>query len=128
MIYIDANVFIYAASDGGARGTAAASALRSALVKDAVTASLTLDEFLWAVRKKLDRITTAEKARQLMALDLEIAPVTRDDAEEAILLFENGLDPRDAIHAAVARRLRCATIVSSDPAFDKVEGLRRVDY
>ncbi|HEX9815448.1 MAG TPA: type II toxin-antitoxin system VapC family toxin [Candidatus Thermoplasmatota archaeon] len=128
MIYLDANVFIYSSSDEGPKGKAAGALLRQALVEGAATASLTIDEFLWAMRKKLGRPVAAEKARQLFALDVQIAAVTRDDAESAISLFADGVDPRDAIHAVVARRLGCSKIISSDPAFDKVTGLTRVAY
>jgi predicted nucleic acid-binding protein len=128
MIYLDANVFIYAASDEGPKGKAAAAMLREALARGAVTASFTVDEFLWAVRKKLGRDIAADKVRQLLGLDLEVDSVTRDDAEDAIELFEGALDPRDAIRAAVALRRGCRKIVTSDAAFERVEGLTRVAY
>lgn len=128
MIYLDANVFIYAATDEGAQGKAAAKALTKALRDGACTASLTADEVLWAINKKLGRDLAAEKLRQLLALDLDVVAVEKRDIEASIALFQSGLDPRDAIHAAVALRKSCSSIVSSDPAFGKVKGIRHVSY
>lgn len=128
MIYVDANVFVYAGTDGGAQGKAAAKALAKAIREGACTASLTVDEVLWAIARKLGRDVAAEKARQMLALDLEVVAVERRDIEAALAHFRLGLDPRDAIHAAVAIRKSCDGVLSSDPAFANVSGLRHVSY
>ena len=128
MIYLDANVFIYAATDDGAQGKAAAKALGKAIRDGSCTASLTADEVLWAISKKLGRDVAAEKVRQLLALDLEVVAVEKRDVEASLAHFEDGMDPRDAIHAAVALRKSCSAIISTDPAFAKVKGIRHVAY
>lgn len=128
MIYLDANVFVYAATDDGPKGRAAARRLRTALKQGAATASLTVDEVLWAIHEKLGREAAAAKARQLLLLDLQVEAVGADDVREALAHFAAGLAPRDAIHAAVALRLGCRTIVSTDGDFDRVRGLRRTGY
>lgn len=128
MIYLDSNVFIYAATDNGSQGKAAAKVLTKALRDGACTASLTADEVLWAITKKLGRDVAAEKVRQLLELDLTVAPVDKKDIEAALVHFDAGLDPRDAIHAAVALRAGCTTFASTDPAFAKVKGLRHSAY
>lgn len=128
MIYLDSNVFIYAATDDGAQGKSAAKVLTKALKDGACTASLTADEVLWAVTKKLGRDVASEKVRQLLDLDLEILPVEKKDVEAALAHFDAGLDPRDAIHAAVALRAGCASLASTDSAFGKVKGLRHAPY
>lgn len=128
MNYLDSNVFIYAATDEGLQGKAAAEVLAKALRMGACTASLTADEVLWAVAKKLGRAVAADKVRQMLALDMKVASVEKGDIEAALLHFAAGLDPRDAIHAAVALRAGCTTVASTDPAFGKVKGLRHVPY
>lgn len=128
MIYLDANVFVYAATDDGAKGKAAARLLGSSLRAGACTASLTLDEVLWAIAKKMGRDAAAGKLRQLLALSLEIIAVEKRDLEAALAHFEAGLDPRDAVHAAVALRMRCSELVSTDDAFARVKGIRHVGY
>jgi predicted nucleic acid-binding protein len=128
VIYLDANVFIYAATDDGARGKAAARALGKAIRDGACTASLTADEVLWAVSKTLGRDVAAEKVRQLLALDLEVVAVDKRDVEASLWHFSNGLDPRDAIHAAVAIRKSCSAIVSTDSSYANVKGIRHVSY
>lgn len=128
MNYLDSNVFIYAATDDGERGTAAARALTKALRGGACTATLTIDEVLWAIAKKLGRPVAAETTRHLLALPLDIIAVEKRDVEAALPHFEAGLDPRDAVHAAVALRKGCQAIVSTDPAFGKVKGIRHESY
>ncbi|HUR25977.1 MAG TPA: type II toxin-antitoxin system VapC family toxin [Candidatus Thermoplasmatota archaeon] len=128
MIYLDSNVFVYAATDDGARGKTAAKVLGSSVRGGACTATLTLDEVLRATAKKIGRKAAAGKVRQLMALDLELVPVEKRDVEMALGHFEDGLDARDAIHAAVALRRGCMGIVSTDEAFAKVKGLRHIAY
>lgn len=125
MIYLDANVFVYAAVDDGDTGEAAAKALHAALEEGACTATLTADEVLWTVARFVGRDASRQKVRDLLAMDLTLAAVQRDDIEVALGLHEEGLDPRDAIHAAVALRMGCVRIVSTDADFDKVKGLRR---
>lgn len=128
MIYLDANVFVYAATDDGAKGKAAARLLGSSLRAGACTASLTIDEVLWAIAKKMGRDEAAGKVRQLLALSLEVVAVEKRDVEAALTHFEAGLDPRDSIHAAVALRMRCSEIASTDEAFAKVKGLKHRAY
>ncbi|MHB1261635.1 MAG: type II toxin-antitoxin system VapC family toxin [Thermoplasmatota archaeon] len=128
MIYLDSNVFVYAATDGGPQGKAAAKALIKAIREGACTSSLTADEVLWAISKKLGRDVAAAKVRQLLSLDIEVVAVEKRDIEAALAHFELGLDPRDAIHAAVAIRRACSSVLSTDPAFAKVKGLRRAAY
>jgi predicted nucleic acid-binding protein len=128
VIYLDANVFVYAATDDGAQGQAAAKALGKAIRDGACTASLTADEVLWAISRKLGRDVATDKVRQMLALDLEVVSVEKRDIEAALDHFGLGLDPRDAIHAAVALRKSCSAVISTDPAFAKVKGLRHVSY
>jgi predicted nucleic acid-binding protein len=128
VIYLDSNVFIYASTDDGSQGKAAAKVLTKALRDGACTASLTADEVLWAVTKKLGRTLASEKVRQMLELDLEVLAVEKKDVEAALTHFDGGLDPRDAIHAAVALRAGCTSVVSTDSAFAKVKGLRHTAY
>lgn len=125
MRYIDANVFIYAAIGEGPTGDRARTTLRRSLDAGACTSALTIDEVLWVVLKQLgDRKAACQKIRELLHLDLAIHPVERRDATAAIDHVEEGLDPRDAIHAAVALRRECTVIVSADSDFAGIAGIR----
>lgn len=65
--------------------------------------------------------------RAVDALPLELQPTEHAVIEGAkALMSQPGLSPRDAFHAAHAIEGGCELIVSSDPGFDQLSGLRRV--
>lgn len=71
------------------------------------------------------RLTAAWRA--VDALPLELQPTGHAVVDGAkTLMSQPGLSPRDAFHAAHAIEAGCEVIVSSDPGFDRVPGLRRV--
>jgi predicted nucleic acid-binding protein len=60
-------------------------------------------------------------------MNFEIAVTDRSVTRRAIeLMSDPGLSPRDAFHAAHALDSGCPVIVSSDPDYDRLAGLRRV--
>lgn len=124
MHYIDANIFIYANLDGGPLGDRARTKLKRTIQSGACTATLTVEEVLWAVKRLKGKQEASAVAQALLQLDVKVFPVERRDIESAIQHFDAGLDPRDAIHAAVALRRKCKTILSTDGAFAKVAGLK----
>lgn len=124
MHYVDANVMVYAHLDSGPLGERARSKLTRTLQAGACTSALTLDEVLWAVKRLRGKADALAAARGVLLLDLTVFPVDRRDLESALVHVEGGLDPRDAIHAAVALRRKCKSIVSTDAAFAGVAGLK----
>ncbi|MCA1819764.1 MAG: type II toxin-antitoxin system VapC family toxin [Thermoplasmatota archaeon] len=125
MIYIDANVFIYAAAGDGARRTAAVRALRKARTTGAATSALTVDEVVWGLRRQGMPFAIAYGRKILGLPELRILAVQAAHVDRALTLMEKGLQPRDAIHAAVAMAAQ-ADMLSFDPDFDGVPGLHRV--
>lgn len=124
MIYIDANVFIYAAAETGATADRARVALKRALQDGAATSALTVDEVVWNLGA--DAKAIAHGMRMLDMPGLDVLPVTAKEVRHALDLMANhGLQPRDAIHAAVALGKGCKSVLSGDPDFDHVPGLRR---
>jgi predicted nucleic acid-binding protein len=74
------------------------------------------------MRSRLERVWKA-----IEELNFETAVTDRAVARRAMeLMSEPGLSPRDAFHAAHAIDSGCAVIVSSDPDYDRVGGLRRL--
>jgi len=60
-------------------------------------------------------------------LELEVAIADKSFAVHAIAFMSDpGLARRDAFHAALAVESDCKVIVSSDPDYDRVSGLRRL--
>jgi predicted nucleic acid-binding protein len=74
------------------------------------------------MRSRLNRLWKA-----IEALDLELAPTDKAVCRVAMeLMTDPGLSPRDAFHAAHALDSKCPVIVSSDPDYDRLDGLRRL--
>ena len=129
MIYLDSNVFIYAALGGGKEGSWCRDFVRRVTERreEAVTSALTVDEVVYQVRvsRGLEASVQAGEAVLQMAY-LTIAPA---DAETLWKSLDLGrrleLYPRDAIHAATALIRGASELISEDTDFDKVEGLRR---
>jgi predicted nucleic acid-binding protein len=87
-----------------------------------------VQEFLFHRVRKTDRRTAVRQARdasQLCVLHAFDVPVLARSME--LVAASESLGGRDAVHAATALMHGLALIVSPDPAFDGIEGLRRVD-
>ena len=71
------------------------------------------------------RLTRMWKAIDRLNLELAVTdqPVVNRARQ---LLVRPGLAPRDAFHAAHALEAGCELIASSDPDFDRVDGIRRL--
>ncbi|MBI4173855.1 MAG: type II toxin-antitoxin system VapC family toxin [Candidatus Aenigmarchaeota archaeon] len=127
--YLDANVFLYALLDTGAKGKRAAEILQR--VKDGAsggaTSALTFDEVFWKIKKQRshqDAIRAAEAF--LLFPNLRVIAVTPGVLSAALeLLKKHDLGPRDAIHAACAAAAGIRTMVSDDADFDRIPTLKR---
>ncbi len=74
------------------------------------------------MRTRLDRLWKAVEE-----LGLELATTDRSVTRQAIaLMMDPGLSPRDAFHGAHALDSGCPVIVSSDPEYDRLKGIRRL--
>ncbi|MBI4257335.1 MAG: type II toxin-antitoxin system VapC family toxin [Thaumarchaeota archaeon] len=131
MLYLDANVFIYAAINQDAIGDQARSLLRRVQQgkTHAVSSLLTFDELVWAIKRyrSFEDAINAGKAFLLMP-GLRLIDVNEDIIALALELMEkHRLDPRDAIHASSAILEDAEAIVSSDEHFDKLKEIPRRD-
>lgn len=128
--YLDANIFLFAVLDEGPRGEHARSLLRRIVDGEerAATSALTLDEVVWILQGEGPREVAIREGQRLIGLpNLEILDVTAQDVLESLALMEDhqALDPRDAIHAAVALSHGIYTIVSDDPDLEGLPDLER---
>lgn len=129
MIYLDSNVFIYAALGGDNEGSWCRDLIRSVAEgeDEALTSALTVDEVVHQVRvsRGLDASIQAGEAVLQMA-HLTVAPADAETLWKSLDLGRQiGLDPRDAIHAATALIRSASELISEDADFDRVDGLRR---
>ena len=128
VLYLDANIFIYATVNTEELGENARSLLQKIQQGEekAETSALTFDEVFWAIKKhNLELAFTACEAL-LNFPNLEIIPADRQLVFSALQIIRDcHLAPRDAIHAATAIAEKADFIVSTDTHFDRVKELKR---
>jgi predicted nucleic acid-binding protein len=129
MLYLDSNVFIYAALNTEEIGKRARVLLRKVQQgeEQASSSVLTFDELVWAVKRHRsieDAINAGEAFlnfpnMKLTAVDGELLALALK------LIKKYKLDPRDSIHAATAILEKAEAIISTDPHFDKIKEMQR---
>lgn len=129
-VYVDSNIFIYAATNIETEGERARALLEKIKNGDmqGVTSLLALDEVLWALQK-----ATGKKVAHMVVSTLLIFPnlilvdVTRSILAETLHIYEHhNLHPRDALHLATMQLKGIKTILSSDPDFDRIPTVKRI--
>ncbi len=128
MLYLDANVFIYAAintADFGEKATVLLKKIQLGEEK-AGTSALTFDEVFWAVKKHNLKLAFEVCDALLNFPNLVIIPTDRELAISALKLIKKyNLAPRDAVHAATAVAEKAECIISTDTHFDRMKELKR---
>jgi predicted nucleic acid-binding protein len=130
LIFIDVNVFMYAA---GALHPYKAPCIR--ILSDIETGALTgaiNTEILQELLYRYTHIKLADKGiqlcRDILKYPLTILPVVENDIRLAIDLFQahqaTGLKPRDAIHAATMQNNGITRLISADADFDRLSVIR----
>jgi predicted nucleic acid-binding protein len=129
VLYLDANIFVFAALNTQEEGSKAVALLRKIQQgeEQAITSALTLDEVYWEVKKNRGMDKALETAEAMLNFpNLEIISADREIISSALqIIRQYHLTPRDAIHASTAIAEKVDTIVSTDADFDKVKELRR---
>lgn len=131
MVFLDANVFLYAAGGEHRLRDPCRRILRK--VEEGSLPANTGSEVVQELLFVLSRRGMVEQgillARTVLALFPEVLPRTRADVTGACDLLERhpSLTPRDAVHVATMRGHGIDTILSADTHFDVVDGIRRVD-
>lgn len=130
MIYLDANIFIYAATNNGKEGDLCRDVLRKIAFKKIIgqTSFLTWDEIVYSIRKIKDRQIAAKEGENFLKFPnlilLKIDEKIMGKAQELINMYN--LKPRDAIHAASVILNGINNILSDDSDFDKVKEIKRI--
>ena len=135
MIYLDANVFLYALLyDPSAIPDAEQSRKILTQVSEgnlpAATSVLSWDEIVYVVRKLSGQKAAMEAGERFLVFPhlriLDIDHSTLRKARE--LATQYGMKPRDAIHAACAIRSGIREFLTDDRDFDRVRELRRIGF
>jgi predicted nucleic acid-binding protein len=135
MIYLDANVFLYALLYDP-RAIPEAEQARKILKRvsegdlPAATGALSWDEIVYIVRRLSGQTAALEAGERflifpnLRILDIDLSTLRK--AQE--LAAQYGTKPRDAIHAACAIRSGIRDILSDDHDFDRIGEVRRIGF
>jgi predicted nucleic acid-binding protein len=128
MLYLDANVFIYASINTQEIGEKARTLLQKIQQgeEQAATSVLTFDEVFRSIKKRKPELAIETSYALLNFPNLEIIPADRKLALSALkIINEYNLAPRDALHAATALASKANVVVSMDSHFDKIKELTR---
>ncbi len=124
--YLDADILLALIKEDDRHKTAAIAFFRSHQGHAFVTSSITCLE-IWFYLNKQNLKTKALDAIRAISQIATIVDYGMKEMEGAIILAEHHkLSPADAIHALMA--LRYGKIISSDGAFDRIQGLQRIDF
>lgn len=94
----------------------------------AITRALTLDEVMWVLIKNRRSESIRDKVEDIYAMpNLTVKEVPASAPLDVLNLTNNfQLKPRDAFHASVMKANGVTEIVSDDPDFDRVKGIKRI--
>jgi predicted nucleic acid-binding protein len=125
--FVDANVIVYAATEGEYRS----SCLRilEAVANgdaDGRTSPAVLEE-VWYVERSGRAGSLDGLAAQAYAVFSPLLPVTDDAFRLALSVRKRELGPADRLHVGTCRSSGVDTIVTADSGFGGLRGLRRVD-
>ena len=128
VLYLDANIFIFAALNTEKEGAKAVGLLTKIQLGEekAVTSALTFDEVFWEVKRNRGVEKALETAEAMLNFpNLEILPANKETASSAIQIIKKyNLAPRDALHAATAIAEKVDYVVTTDAHFSKVKELK----
>ncbi len=132
-IFLDANVFMYAAGKPHAYKDSCLHILED--VESEALAAAVNTEIFQELLYRYSHIGVPEKGIQLcndiLGYPLAILPITKADIVRAVELFNHtkhtGVKARDAIHAATLKNNGITELISADRDFDNFDFLTRID-
>lgn len=129
-MYIDSNIFIFAATDKGKLGQNCREIIR--LINEqkiACAASfLVVDEVIWILKKSVGKNTAIKITKAMLSMPVKWIAIDKSVIIKMINIYEKTtLDPRDAIHISSMKKVGLSVIVSEDDDFDKVDGIERIN-
>jgi len=129
-VFLDTNIFLYAAGASHPQRDACARVLRRVAdgSLDATINSEVVQEILYVLTRRGRRNDALKLAGNLTSLFPDLLPVTRDDVVAACDLLRRypRLSVRDAVHVGTMLRNGLKTVVSVDFDFDQVSEIQRV--
>ena len=126
-MYVDSNIFIYAAIDSTEKGEKARKVIDKIANGEikAYISPLVIDEVMWVIQKMVNRETAHEVGSLIISLPLIWLDISYETVKTSLSVYERGLDPRDAFHVSVMEEYNISEILSEDKDFDKISEIKR---
>ncbi len=129
-VFLDTNIFLYAAGQAHPQREACVKVLRRVAegTLEATANSEVIQEILYVLVRRGRVETGVTLARHVAALFPDLLPVTGEDMRRACDLVERypTLSVRDAVHAATMLGNGLQQVISVDEDFDQIQEIRRV--
>lgn len=129
-MYIDSNIFIFAATDKGKLGQNCREVIRLINEQKIICASsfLVVDEAIWVLKKSVGKDSAIKITKAMLSMPIKWIEIDKSVIIRMIDIYDKTtLDPRDAIHISSMRKVGLSVIVSEDNDFDKVDGIERIN-
>ena len=129
-MYIDSNVFIFAATDKDKKGKNCRRIIELISQKKLICTSsyLVIDEVVWVLKKHIGKKDAIKITKAMLSLPIKWIELDKSIILKMIdLLEKTNLDPRDAIHLASMMHLGLSFIISEDADFDKIDEIQRIN-
>jgi predicted nucleic acid-binding protein len=132
VIFLDTNVFLFAAGADHPLRRASQEILRRVAQGDlvATSSSEVVQEILYVLYRRGLPAAAQELTRNTLLLFPDLLPVTRNDMALAADLLDRypRISTRDAVHAATMLNNGLSKIVTSDDHFDEIQEIRRLKF
>jgi predicted nucleic acid-binding protein len=128
-LYIDSNVFIFAATDKDKKGKNCRRIIEMINEKKIVCAAsyLVIDEVIWILKKHVGKKDSIKITKVMLSLPIRWIELDKSIVLKMIdILEKTNLDPRDATHLASMIHLGLSSIISEDTDFDKIDKIERI--
>jgi hypothetical protein len=129
-VYIDSNIFIFAATDKGKLGKDCREIIKFINEEKISCAAsyLVLDEVIWILKKNVGKEYAIKITKAILSMRIKWIEVNKSIIIRMIDVYEKTtLDPRDSFHISSMKEAGLSVIVSEDNDFDKVEWVERID-
>ena len=128
-MFIDSNVFLHSIySTPQTRRCQAFLRKIESGEQNALTSVMVLDEVLFNLMKRMSPQDSERVIQKFLALPhLQVVAVTPENFIDSLLFVRQGLDPHDALHAAVMKAQGVSSILSYDKDFDKIKSVKRME-
>lgn len=129
-MYIDSNIFIFAATDEGELGENCRGIIE--LINEhritCAASYLVVDEVIWVLKKLVGKDDAIKITKAMLSMPIKWIDIDRSVIIKMMDIYKNTkLDPRDTIHVSSMKEAGLSIIVSEDRDFDNMGGVERID-